>query len=170
MSVRLLVTGSRKWDHLPSIGSTLEHFTHAAFQLGSRLTVVHGAAVSGADAIAASWASTRNRNGWPVDVEPHPADWRLCTTDCRPGHRIERAGGGDYCPYAGHRRNQEMVDAGAAMCVAFWRGGSSGTRHCFSAADEAKMPVFKIRWHEHELITPEWLASNAPRLEPSCPQ
>ncbi len=69
MSVRLLVTGSRKWDHLPSIGSTLEHFTHAAFQLGSRLTVVHGAAVSGADAIAASWASTRNRNGWPVDVE-----------------------------------------------------------------------------------------------------
>lgn len=164
--MRLLVTGSREWDHADSIDEVLAHYVRQAFDKGGRLTVVHGKCVKGADALAATWVRIRSRNGWPVTQEPHPANWNgPCGPTCRtgPDHRQVKDGR-EWCPMAGNRRNQEMVDLGAAVCVGFWRNGSSGTRNCMRAAEKAHIPVLKITWQERELVTVDWLAEKAPEL------
>ena len=162
--MRLLVTGSRDWTHLESVNEVLAYYTRQAHEKHGRLLVVHGKATRGGDDLAMSWVKTRQRNGWPVDQEPHPAHWNApCGPDCRPGHRQQKDGR-DWCPYAGHRRNQAMVDLGARACVGFWRNGSSGTRDCIRRAEAAHIPVLKITWQERELVTPDWLAEHAPEL------
>lgn len=164
--MRLLVTGSREWEHPDSIDEVLAYYTRQAFDLGDPLVVVHGKCVKGADSLAASWVRIRSRNGWPVTQEPHPAHWNgPCAPTCKPGpdHRQVKDGR-EWCPMAGNRRNQEMVDLGAAVCVGFWRNGSSGTRNCLRAAERAGIRVLKIKWQERELVTQEWLAEHAPRL------
>lgn len=165
--MRLLVTGSRDWDHLDSINAVLAHYARQADWHGGRLVVVHGDAARGADALAAAWIAKRAREGWPVSQESHPADWRgpcRLDLDCKPGHRKTQPSGGDYCPRAGHHRNQAMVDAGAAVCVGFWRNGSSGTRDCLGRAEKAGIPLLRVTWGERELVAPGWLAQNAPEL------
>ena len=162
--MRLLVTGSRDWEHHDSIDQVLAHYTRRAFEKHGRLTVVHGKAARGGDDLAAAWVKTRSRTGWPVVQEPHPAYWSApCVPECPPGHR-QRRDGREWCPFAGHRRNQEMVDLGAAVCVAFWRNGSSGTRDCIKRAELAHIRTLKITWQERELVTPEWLTEHAPEL------
>lgn len=88
------------------------------------MVVIHGGA-KGADAMADHWASIVQRMGLPVKVESHNADW-------------DRHG-----KAAGPIRNQEMVDAGADVCLAFPLGESRGTRHCMKAAEQAGIPVIK---------------------------
>ncbi len=76
--------------------------------------------------------------GWNVEV--HHADWSTCAADCKPSHR--RVGKrGEYCPTAGHRRNQRMVEAGADIVLAFWRDHSSGTKNCLDLAKAAGLPI-----------------------------
>ena len=126
---RILVTGSRSWTDAQLLADTLLDTWHDATQLGhTGIVIVHGGA-DGADTLADLWA-----RGTGIDVETHPADWDHCAGDCPPGHRKPRARGGDYCPTAGHRRNQRMVDAGAHLVVAFQRAGSTGTADCMSRA------------------------------------
>lgn len=72
--------------------------------------VVHGGC-RGADLQAAAVACVL---GWPV--EAHPADWR----------RLGLA--------AGPLRNREMVQRGAAVCLAFPVLGSTGTLDCMRRA------------------------------------
>ena len=62
----------------------------------------------GADVLARSIATGDLKWG----SRPFAANWTgPCADTCPPGHRKSRkAGEGDYCPYAGHRRNQMMVD------------------------------------------------------------
>lgn len=43
---------------------------------------------------------------------------------------------------AGHRRNQQMVDAGADVCLAFPMPDSRGTYDCVARCRRAKIPVF----------------------------
>lgn len=163
--MRLLITGSRDWDHLASIDQVLGYYTRQAFSFGSRLIVVHGAASGGADNLAGRWVTQRSRTGWPVDQERHPAHWNgPCVEECKPNHRQTRKDGTDYCPFAGFRRNQLMVDTRPLVVVGFWRNGSSGTRDCLERAEEAGLPTFKIPWQERELADPEWLAARAPAL------
>lgn len=163
MSLRLLVTGSRKWVHLPSVAETLSFYTRLAFEHGSRLEVVHGAARDGADALAASWVSRWGRRGWPVSADPHPANWSApCGAECRHGSRGVRRNGSEFCQYAGHRRNGEMVDSGVQACVAFWHGGSPGTRNCFERAQAAGLKPLILTWDQRELVNNEWLVKNAP--------
>lgn len=119
---RVLVTGSRLWDDKATILMAL------GAQLGltrGTLTVVHGGA-AGADTIADRWAVQARRAGKPVIVETHPADWNF------------------YGRAAGLIRNQEMVDLGADVCLAFPLGASRGTRHCMKAAADARIPVIKF--------------------------
>lgn len=134
--LRVLVTGSRSWPDKRTIEAALLDCWHDATQLGAPgIVVVHGAA-KGADRMAAQWAA---RHGQSLD--PVPAGWDWCVPDCPPGHRQQRRDGAEYCPTAGHRRNQAMVDAGASVCLAFQVGGSTGTADCIRRAEAAGIPV-----------------------------
>lgn len=118
--MRILITGSRDWtDPQPILAAILavvrDHGEGRGYD--RRPVLVHGGA-RGADTIAAGIA---HRLGF--DVEAHPANWSR------------------YGKSAGHRRNAEMVAAGADVCLAFPLGPSRGTRGCMKAAADAGIPV-----------------------------
>lgn len=138
--MRILVTGSRSWADRDTIYGALNDVVteHGLWlkpdeygnSLPSRdVVVVHGGA-HGADRIAGAWAIA---NGLKVEV--HPADW-------------DRHG-----KSAGLIRNQEMVDAGADValafvtrcslkgCAQFRPHGSHGAMHCASLAQGAGIPT-----------------------------
>lgn len=109
--MRILITGSRNHDHPETIHKAIDkHTKHAP----SAVTIVSGGCPTGADRIAEEYARTQG-----ITLEIHPAKW----------HVHGRA--------AGPIRNQEMVDAGADIVLAFPVGESRGTRHCISAAQKA---------------------------------
>jgi hypothetical protein len=141
---RILVTGSRTWTDVAGLGDALLDAWHDVTQTISRdcrLVVVHGDCAEGADALAKQWATD---NG--VIHEPHPADWAaLCSDHCLLStHRKISAQHGEYCPRAGHRRNQFMVDLGADLVLAFHRDGSRGTADCVRRAEIAGIPVRRM--------------------------
>ena len=137
--LRVLVTGSRRWTAGGVLGDALLECWHDALQLGADgITVVHGAA-PGADSLADLWAVANQ--GLGVIAEPHPAVWEVCAAECLPGHRRPRRDGSEYCPTAGHRRNQVMVDLGAAVCLGFPLGRAAGTRDCMRRAWSAGIQV-----------------------------
>ena len=109
---RILVTGSRTWEDAGVIEGVLAGY-HS-----DGAVLVSGACPRGADALAEEY--------WGLlggEVERHPADWE------RFGKR------------AGRRRNAEMVNAGADLCVAFIRDNSPGASHCAGLARAAGIPV-----------------------------
>lgn len=92
---RILVTGSRDWNDEGLIGAAL---FDAWCGLQKPITLVHGACPTGADAIAErEWEA---KSSGTDDIERHPADWSQ-------GRK------------AGPLRNQQMVDLGADLCLAF---------------------------------------------------
>ena len=147
---RLLVTGSRTWTDKSAIGrafawavgefpGVIVQGEHGPRALWDRVTVVHGGA-RGADMLAGRLARV-----WGMGVEPHPVtsrDWEAWCPGCTAGHRRERPDGSTYCPQAGNRRNQRMVDLGADLCIGFPSGpGWSGTRDCLNRAAEGGIRV-----------------------------
>jgi len=103
--VRVIVCGSRTWSDEAAIAERLDQLPRWG------LTIVHGGA-RGADNVAGLWAS-----GAGVDVEPFPADWDT------------------HGRSAGPIRNQQMLDAGADLVIAFRSDGvSKGTDHMCSIA------------------------------------
>lgn len=136
--MRILVTGSREWTDAQKVRD------HLLLYSGGRGTVlVHGDNRRGADRIAAGIAAE-----WPWVLEPHPANWiGPCRDTCRPGHRRTRwRDGVEYCPAAGNYRNQDMVDLGADVCIAFFSGGAvnRGTTDCASRAHKAGIRVIRV--------------------------
>lgn len=120
MTKRILVTGSRDWTDIEVIGQALEDAWALVSNgdLRAEVVLVSGACPTGADRIAERlWEAFRR------PVERHPADWDA------------------YGKAAGPRRNQEMVNLGADICLAFPLPGSRGTRHCANAAELAGIPV-----------------------------
>lgn len=110
--MRVGVTGGRDYADRDAV--------HAALRLLNRDDVlVHGAA-SGADSMCAEvWGDFLGR-----DVEPHPADWT----------RHGKA--------AGPIRNQEMVDSGLDLLIAF--PGGRGTADMVRRAEAAGIPVRRV--------------------------
>lgn len=137
MNARILITGSRSWPDPQVLADTLMDAWHDATQNGhQRIVIVHGGA-DGADTLARLWAE-----GHGLEHEQHDAPWASpCPAACSPGHRKKRARGGDYCPTAGHRRNQHMVDQGADLCIAFHHNNSTGTADAIRRATAAGIPV-----------------------------
>lgn len=116
--MRILITGSREWDDWTEFSATLWEFIVDADE---DVTVVHGACPRGADDMAHDFCRLYPEG---VTEEAHPADWEA------------------HGKAAGFIRNQQMVDLGADVCIAFLKGPSRGTRHCAAAADKAGIPVF----------------------------
>lgn len=134
---RILVTGSRDWRDEQKLRLVL--VDEAILRLDSGVVIVHGACPTGADAMAAEWASN-----YGVPDEPHRAKWEApCRPECEPGHRRRGRDGAEYCPAAGSYRNQAMVDAGADVCVAFFQPGAPnrGTSDCVRRAGAARIRV-----------------------------
>jgi hypothetical protein len=111
------VTGSRSWDRPDVVEAALA----VALYGHGGMVVVHGSCPTGADAIASEWARRYAHLG--VVEERHHAAWNL------------------YGRAAGPKRNQQMVNAGADLCLAFPVGRSSGTRSCIRLARAAGIPV-----------------------------
>ena len=140
--VRILVTGSRKWQDMALVGEALEDTWYDASQLyyGHPLVVVHGDQPGCPDTWAKAWAVASG-----IRQEPHPADWAgACPPECPtedPEHRKPRVGGGIYCPKAGLRRNLHMVSLGADLCLAFIKARSGGASYTAAQAEAAGIPV-----------------------------
>jgi hypothetical protein len=134
------LTGSRTWTDVPLLETTLFLVWHDALEVGyTGIEVMHGCA-EGADTIAGQWA---RRNG--LLVRERPADWEgPCGPECPPGHRRRNRRGTEYCPLAGPRRNQRMVDEQPLLFVAAHHRGSSGTADCIRRARAANIPVLTL--------------------------
>jgi hypothetical protein len=134
------LTGSRLWPDTPRLEQTLLDVWHDALELGyAGIELIHGCA-PGADTIGDRWAK---RNGIPV--RERPADWEgPCVPECQPGHRRRNRRGTEYCPLAGHRRNQQMVDEGPVLFVAASYRSSTGTADCLRRARAAGIPNLTI--------------------------
>jgi hypothetical protein len=111
--MRVLITGSRDWSDLDAIASALVGYLID----DPNAVLVSGACPSGADSMAEQlWEM------WGGTVERHPANWKLGKS-------------------AGILRNNEMVDLGADVCLAFRKNYSRGTTHCANAATMAGIPT-----------------------------
>lgn len=137
--MRILVTGSRDWSDANMLGLALYEAIEGTAHRD--ITVVHGACPTGADQMAADFCESEAHWLEAVNTrlaeERHPADWRK------------------HGKKAGFRRNAEMVDAGADVCLAFIspcskRGcpdpkphGSHGASHTVGLAEKAGIPVLR---------------------------
>jgi len=137
----VLLTGSRSWPDPQLLEDTLLDVWHDALQDGyDGIELMHGHARDGADAIGDAWAI---RHGVPY--RRRPADWNgPCAPTCPPGHRRTNRRGAEYCPLAGHRRNQQMVDEGPLLVVAAHHNRSTGTADCIRRAEAAGIPVLTL--------------------------
>lgn len=131
-SYRVLVTGSREWTDREAVYKALTKAVKDNSH-GWRVILIHGDA-RGADRLADSVA---RELGW--SIEKHPARWEEHDDDCPHYHE-----GNTTCNTAGIRRNREMVDLGADVCVAFLTGESRGTKHCVSIAERKGIPIIRI--------------------------
>lgn len=113
------MTGSREWSNPRFIHMVLNFAYCEAVGRGLPMTLVHGVCPEGADKFADEWAREMNRLGFVVTIETHPADWK----------RFKRA--------AGYRRNAEMVNCGADICLAFIHNNSNGATHTLGLAIQA---------------------------------
>jgi hypothetical protein len=135
--MRIIVTGDRFWACHKLAAAIIRRLVD---RYGPDIVIVHGAA-TGVDESFATAA-----RGLGVAEEPHPAD------------------GDRHGKRAGPIRNQEMVDAGAALCVAVHRflANSKGTKDCCRQAIEAGIPTYLI---DSEKAVPKRLRAGDSRLE-----
>jgi hypothetical protein len=146
------LTGPRRWTDVQLLEDTLLDVWHDALQNGyDSIELIHGCA-EGADTIGGTWAKS---NG--ILVRERSADWEgPCGAGCRPGHRRRNRRGIEFCPQAGPRRNQQMVDerpvlfvaatmrCTAAKCAGKPAHDSHGATDCIRRATAAGIPIRRI--------------------------
>ncbi len=125
--MRVLITGSRTWTNVVVIRRALRQVEEENPN-ETGFIAVHGDA-RGADGLVDFVAS---QFGWLI--ERHLADWDA------------------HGKAAGPIRNQQMVDLGADLCLAFIRNNSRGATQCAAAAEEAGIPVRVFDNVDHEPI------------------
>lgn len=117
---RVLITGCRHWTPHELADEVISRLVA---KHGPHVAIVHGACPTGVDAVFDEAARDHG-----LDVERHPADW-------------DRHG-----KAAGPVRNEQMVAAGADLCLAIHRSikTSKGTKHCAGQAIAAGIPTYLI--------------------------
>lgn len=115
MSKRILITGSRDWDNEPILWGAMEQ------EWVNGCTYIVGDCPTGADHLAYDYWQKMLANS--SFLEKYYAKW----------FQHGRA--------AGPLRNQEMVDTGADICLAFRKNNSRGTRDCIIRAEAADIPI-----------------------------
>lgn len=149
--VIIVVTGSRKWQHLGVVNRALLDAASACSPIGAtprshpfRNMILHHGDAIGLDKLAA-----KQGKAFGMQVIPHAADWKNCSGDnCVPGHRLIRPDGTSYCPTAGHLRNQLMVNLKPTIVLAFPIGGAQGSRGTFDCATRAQRADLPVFWYE----------------------
>ena len=115
--LRILVTGARDWSDRKILEQTLDGLLDDSM---TDVTLVHGGA-KGADTMAAEWAAKHG-----IRTERYNPMWNM------------------YGRAAGPIRNQQMVDLGADVCVAFMLIDSKGTLDCVRRAQKAGIRTIVI--------------------------
>jgi hypothetical protein len=132
---RLGVTGSRSFGDRDLVQQAL-----LLLNIGSRVTVVHGAA-TGLDTLVQEVAGVL----FPAwDFDPFPAAWgRECDAQCaHGGYRPRRRDGSEWCPAAGPVRNEKMATSGLDLLLAFQ--GHKGTENMIRCAKAAGVRVLRV--------------------------
>lgn len=140
---RVLVTGSRTWTLAEPICSILDTLLHHSRAADRTMIVVHGDCRSGPDRTAKTWVARQNaRSKGPSGVidDPMAADWSMGRS-------------------AGPRRNEDMVDSGVDVCLAFIENQSRGATHCADYAERKEVPTFRWRMSGGQVTAPPagWL-------------
>jgi len=130
--MRILVTGSRVWPDSKEVQARIVQVI-VNQPYGTHVVVVHGDCPTGADRAAREFLDDIEKQNLDyISQETHPADWNK------------------HGKAAGPLRNQEMVDLGADVCLAFPLGESRGTRDCMRRAEAAGIPV--INYGENRVL------------------
>jgi len=141
---RVIVTGDRNW-RIDELAIKVVRSLKAKHK---GLVIVHG----GCKGVDTSFGVACRIEGIPD--EPHFANWE------------------GYGSGAGPKRNQEMVDAGARLCLAFHRflPNSKGTKDCVARAMAAKIPTWVTNAEDAEpvrQVPDQWEAMKARRWGPA---
>jgi hypothetical protein len=123
MTKRVLITGSRDWDDIPTcinaLAQAMVYFDEEPF------TLVSGACPTGADRICEElWEGIG-------EIERHHADW---VRYARPDGKANPAG---------FIRNAEMVKLGADLCLAFIKNDSKGAMHTVNLAEKSGIKTWR---------------------------
>lgn len=137
--MKILVTGSRKWDDPKFIEGVLVMFNRQG-----GICVVHGDCPQGVDAIAKAVCDKHQ-----IAQFPYPACWEILGTG------------------AGVLRNTEMLVSEAPDCVmAFWDGLSRGTADMVKKALRNGTPVRRYtKYHGDPYIQFEYFERMQPTLD-----
>ncbi len=120
---RYIITGSRDFGNRALVERVVTEIVMQAHKADERVVIVHGACPTGADHYADETAKKLKAQGYPVDVEEHPADW-------------EKHG-----KAAGPMRNSHVTDLGAFCTMAFWDGVTPGTLDTIQKSVKKKIVV-----------------------------
>ncbi len=117
---KIIVCGTRTFNYYSLLADTLDEIT-----LKMRDVIIITGAAKGADQLAEKWAF----KNWFTVMRYHP----------------------DYQKYgkvAPIKRNQEMANTKAHLCIAFWDGKSRGTKDMIERARQAEIKTKIIRYEE----------------------
>lgn len=148
---RILMTGSRTWTDRAAVQKSLEKALALLGLEPSEATLIHGAA-KGADLMAAGVAEELG-----MATEAHPAQWNIHNVDCPTEPPVGNTcwQGKETCKRAGFRRNQEMIDSGAALLLAFIRDESAGAGGTLKLWQGSGKPAIICRQSGSEEISVE---------------
>ena len=136
LNMRILIAGDRDWrcDDLAE-----QVLNRLLARYGPDLTIIHG----GAPGVDQSFSVVCRELG--IAAEPNVADWKGLSN------------------LAGPKRNMEMVQAGADLCIALHRSieTSKGTKNCVRRALAAGIPVYLI---EDDSATPRRVQAGDARI------
>jgi hypothetical protein len=119
---RILVTGARDWKDKAIIRHALFNTWQKAGSPKINSDIPNVVLIVGRARGADTFAEIVGE-AFGFTIEPYEADW-------------EHKGKG-----AGPQRNQQMVNSGADICLAFLHEGSKGTADCIKRAEKAEIPV-----------------------------